>query len=326
MAPSNALTTIGRSDIPETWKDRLDLAKELSTAGMLPTQYVGKPGNILAAQMASNALDIPLWVAFQELNHINGKTGLSAFMMRALIIRAGHDFELVEDDAVHAKIKVKRKEWQAARYVDYQIQDARTAGLIKPGGNYDKNPAAMMVARATTKGAKLYFADVLAGFGQSAEELEDERQAQASGGRIEKPAEPVVADVAPESAPVAEPAAEDKQAESEPVDAEVVPDPAAEEKQESEPEPEPAAEGTGEPEPASDTADQSQLDDPQNLQEFIDQVVIAKEQKDDAELQRLWKLGRESEGEWLGYDYENVPLRKWILDARKSVSAAKAGA
>lgn len=325
MASSTALTTIGRSDIPDTWTERLRLAEELSKAGMLPNNYVGKPGNILAAQMASNALDIPLWVAFQELNHINGKTGLSAFMMRALIIRAGHDFEIVEESTNAAKIRVKRREWQASRYVDYDIQTARTAGLIKQDGNYHKNPAAMMVARATTKGAKLYFADVLAGFGQSAEELEDERQAQASGGRIEKPAEPV-ADAAPESVPVTEPAADANPADSEPVDAEVVPDPAAEEKQESPPEPEPATDSAGEPEPADGTADQSQLDDPQNLQEFIDQLVIAKERKDDEELQRLWKLGRESEGEWLGYDYEGVPLRKWILDARKSLTAAKAGA
>ncbi|OLT33691.1 hypothetical protein BJF84_21385 [Rhodococcus sp. CUA-806] len=302
MAPSNALSTIGRSDIPDTWSERQELAKQLATAGMLPTQYVGKPGNILAAQMASNALDIPLWVAFQELNHINGKTGLSAFMMRALIIRAGHDFELIEDDAVHAKIKVRRKEWSAARFVDYKIEDARTAGLIKSGGNYDKNPAAMMVARATTKGAKLYFADVLAGFGQSAEELEDERQAQASTERIQKTDEPATT-----SEPVKEEAvAPESGATQEPLDADVVPDPQAETS-----EPEPKAEERPDVSHQEDSGSE-QLPDPETLEEFIDQVVLARDLQRDDELQRLWKLGRESEGEWLGYEYEGTPLRKWI--------------
>ncbi|SNS57774.1 hypothetical protein [Rhodococcoides kyotonense] len=316
MAPSTALTTIGRSDIPDSWAERRELATQLSTAGMLPTQYVGKPGNILAAQMASNALDIPLWVAFQELNHINGKTGLSAFMMRALIIRAGHDFELVEDDAVHAKIKVRRKEWSASRFVDYRIEDARTAGLVKPGGNYDKNPAAMMVARATTKGAKLYFADVLAGFGQSAEELEDERAAQASSERIEKPSDKPEPD-APAAAPTEQTAEGDKSDDKqEPLDVDVVPDPQAAD---------PAADVPDETrEPETETEQPEQLPNPETLEEFIDQVVLARDLHRDDELQRLWKLGRESEGEWLGYEYEGTPLRKWILDARKSVSAAKA--
>lgn len=169
-------TTLARTDVPRSLNARLKLAELLAKSTLLPDDFRGSTANILAAQLAADSLDIALWTAMQELYvGPRGKIGMSALLMRGLIIRAGHVFNVLASSENSATVQIHRLgEAHPRPAVTYAMREAFTAGLVKADSNYHKQPAAMMLARATSRAARLYAADVVLGFGYVPEDLGDD--------------------------------------------------------------------------------------------------------------------------------------------------------
>jgi hypothetical protein len=178
------------TDVATTLDERLRVAEMLSGSGMIPDTYRGRPGNVLAAEFAADALQIPLFTAFQHLHNIKGKVGMSAELMRVLVRRAGHSYDRwVEkvDGNLTAFMEIHlRGEAKPKRPVSFSLEEAVDAELVrmkdgKPfarGGKGDKLPweshtEDMLQARVTSKAVRRHCPEVLAGMSYTPDELDE---------------------------------------------------------------------------------------------------------------------------------------------------------
>lgn len=161
----------------------VDFAKTLAVSDLLPDGLRGKPGNVFMAIMSGLDLGLRPMQALQLIDVIKGKPCLKAEGMRALILDAGHEINVIEQTDEKCVIEGRRSGSQDWRTMSFTIGQAKAAGLA--GDNWKKYPADMLLARATTRLAKAYFADVTNGL-SSVEELLDTSPAAArpSLGRV----------------------------------------------------------------------------------------------------------------------------------------------
>lgn len=163
LVPAQQGTLLGaRTDVPHDLDQMLRLADVVCRAGLLPQHLRNNPSNVVAIMIASRALDLPLWQGIQELHSVDGKIGMSANLMRALWLRAGHGFRVVERTDEHVVVEATRKGCEPYA-VEYTMDDARTANLAGKG-NWSKYPKQMMVARATSTCLREVGSDILLGF------------------------------------------------------------------------------------------------------------------------------------------------------------------
>lgn len=187
IVPAHHSRAVARCDVPLNLNEQLRLANALAGAAILPQHLRRSPENILAVMVGARALDVPLWQAFQEMHNIDGKLGISANMMRALWLRAGHSFRVVEREATHATVEATRIGDEPVR-VTYTMEDAKTANIAGKG-NWTKHPKAMLVARATSTCLREVGADVLMGMSYTPDEISD-------GAWVDSDLDSVKADVA----------------------------------------------------------------------------------------------------------------------------------
>lgn len=99
--------------------------------------------------------------ALQTMSPIQGKVGISAELMRSLVLSAGHQIELVRLTTDVCTIRGQRAGTDTWQEVTWSLDDARRADLR--GEGWRKYPRAMLMARATTELCRFMFADVLHG-------------------------------------------------------------------------------------------------------------------------------------------------------------------
>lgn len=159
---------------PRDLPSLMDLANMLARSALVPQALRGKPQDITLVCMRGREMGLTTMMSLQNLHAIYGKVGLSADLMRALC--QAHPecegFEVVEASPEKASVQVKKKGWTSTAIVTFTIEDAKRAGLVKPGGNWQSWPEDMCVARATSRAARRYFPAVVAGL-YSVEELRD---------------------------------------------------------------------------------------------------------------------------------------------------------
>lgn len=140
------------------------------------------PGGTIGAIMYGREIGLPPITAVQSIHEIKGNVGMKAETMRAMILAAGHEFRVVESTAQRCRIRVRRKadalDPEAWQIVEYTYAEAVLAGDDRnkegkqQGTNYQRRPVDMLVARCTTRAARLVFPDVIRGMG-GLEELDD---------------------------------------------------------------------------------------------------------------------------------------------------------
>ena len=148
----------------------LELASQIARTALVPEALRGRPEEVLAVMMAGNELGIGPMQALQSINIIKGRPALSAELMRALVLGAGHQFivEATDSSAVAAVCRVGWPEW---KNVTFNLEDAKRAGLLN-NPSWTKYPRAMLSARVTSEACRLYFPDVIAGMSYTPEEIE----------------------------------------------------------------------------------------------------------------------------------------------------------
>lgn len=144
--------------------DKLAFADALAKGNAIPRHLKGSPGDVLFAMEVAEALDVHRVTAFTSVHVVEGRPEASAELVRALILRAGHVFDVVEMTRERCTIECRRREWPTDRTetVTYTIADAQTAGLASKDV-WKKHAHRMLLARATSDAAVAHFPDVKAG-------------------------------------------------------------------------------------------------------------------------------------------------------------------
>jgi hypothetical protein len=129
-----------------------------------------------AAIMRGWELGLPPGAALASIAVINDTPALSALALRAILQTNGHDIWVVPgSDGTRAIVRARREGSADVQESTWTLDRARTAGLF-PGAEksqWRKNPAAMLVARATAEASRWVAADAILGIPYIVEELID---------------------------------------------------------------------------------------------------------------------------------------------------------
>lgn len=195
----------------------LQLAQTLCRSPFAPPQFRDNPDHTAAAILAGSELSLSPTAAMQAFDVIEHRAAPRAITLRALAQAHGHELIVTTSTENTCVMKGRRRgsnEWQE---VTWTIARARRLGVAGKR-NWNTQPTAMLVARATSELARLVAADALLGIPYSAEELRDELATdEAAGGtRKVKRRRVVVAPDPAETEDAADDAAEPVQAEADP--------------------------------------------------------------------------------------------------------------
>jgi hypothetical protein len=177
---ANAVTTYSDNamDRLARWVQQADavfaLADRICSTSFAPAAYRGKPAEAAAAMLAGAELGFDPMASLRAFDNIQGVPAPKAITLRAVVQGKGHDLDIVESDATHAVAMCRRKGSETWVRVEWTIERAIVAGYVAKNKKYETNPEEMLVARATSEGARRVAADAVMGMPYSAEEISDE--------------------------------------------------------------------------------------------------------------------------------------------------------
>lgn len=174
--------------------------------------YAGNPGGATAAILKGAEVGLTPVTALGAFDLIQGTPAPKAITLRALVQSHGHRVWIESSTDIDCVAKAIRKGDTEVHVSHWTLKRAQLMGLTNKA-NWKNQPAAMLMARATSEVCRLVAADVILGIGYSAEELRDEAPeptVRVSRAKAEKPAMPEpefepVAAIEPETFAPAEP-------------------------------------------------------------------------------------------------------------------------
>lgn len=170
-----------------------ELVADLVNTEFVPKDLRGKPGAVLACILTGQELGVGAMTSLAKVHVIEGRPALSAELMRALILKAGHSIWLEESSATRVTLAGARKETpEHVTRITWTMDDAKKAN-VEGKTNWKRYPRAMLTARATGELARMVFPDVLAGISYTREEVLD-------GFELDEDAPPIEGGI-PEGAP-----------------------------------------------------------------------------------------------------------------------------
>lgn len=158
------------TDVPANFDQQMHMAKVLAQSSLLPQALRNQPANVLIIMMGARSMGLPAFWALQSFHVIDGKLSMSADIMKARVIAAGHRFRVVERTAQRAVVRIIRRDDPEPYEAEFTIDDAKAAELLGKG-NWRKYPKAMMVARATSIAVRDHCPEVLFGVLYTPDEL-----------------------------------------------------------------------------------------------------------------------------------------------------------
>lgn len=167
----------------------MDAASRLATAlcstAMVPKQYQGKPDDGAAAILYGAELGMNPIQSLQNVMVINGKPGVEARTMVALLKTKGYRVETVEQSDTKVTVRgvaPDGHEESSTWTIDRAAQAGYTSNAL-----YKKIPAQMLWAKAATEVCRKIAPDVLLGIAYSTEELRLEGAVKATATRKDRP-------------------------------------------------------------------------------------------------------------------------------------------
>ena len=143
---------------PQAW----GLAERIAQTDFVPPALRGKPEAVLACILAGHEAGVSPMQALAKIHVIEGRPAMSAELMRAIVLRAGHEIWLEESSSTKAVACGKRAGGTRTSRVEWTMDDAKRAQLDQRQ-NWRKFPRAMLAARATAELCRSLFPDVLDG-------------------------------------------------------------------------------------------------------------------------------------------------------------------
>lgn len=150
--------------------EKIDWARNLAVADLLPRQYRDKPGNLLMAAEYADSLGISRMNALTSIHIVEGKPTASADLIAGLVRRAGHKLRVSGNDTEAVAQIIRSDDPEYTYEARWDIKRAQVAGLA--GKAVWKNyPAAMLRSRAITEVARMGASDCLLGIIYTPEEM-----------------------------------------------------------------------------------------------------------------------------------------------------------
>lgn len=157
-------------NLPTVTTDQWEIIQRQCTAfiksGFLPN-HIKTPEQAITIAWKGHELGIPPLQSFSSISVINGKPCLSAELMLALIYSRCKGAKITfltapDKQSQECTVAMQRPEGERQEF-RFSIEDAKRAGLVKPGGAWEKYPAALLRARAVSAGARAVFPDCIMG-------------------------------------------------------------------------------------------------------------------------------------------------------------------
>jgi 5'-3' exonuclease len=147
---------------PQSMNQAVQLAQLLFKARLFGAY--GTPEAVLSTVLSGRELGLSAMASLRAFHIVEGKPTMAADALRALVLKSGKakSFRCTERTATAATFSTQRQD-EEPMTLRYTIEEAQAAGLVKNGSGWTKNPADMLVARASSKLARLVYPDVVAG-------------------------------------------------------------------------------------------------------------------------------------------------------------------
>lgn len=149
-----------------------DMAVTLVQTSFVPEAFRGKAHEATAAILAGAEIGLDPMAALRSFDIIQGTAAPRANTLRAVVQANGHQIILKESTATRAVVTGCRRGeavWQTSTWT---IERAKQLGLTGKK-NWQGQPQAMLVARATAECARLVASDAILGIPYASEELDD---------------------------------------------------------------------------------------------------------------------------------------------------------
>jgi hypothetical protein len=148
------------------------MAQTLVETSFVPAAFRGKPVEATAAMLAGAEVGLNPMASLRAFDVIQGTAAPRALTLRAIVQSMGHDIRVVETSKDHAIVEGRRKGEDTWQRSEWTIDRAKRLKLTGKE-NWQTQPEAMLLARATSECARLVAADAILGIPYSAEELRD---------------------------------------------------------------------------------------------------------------------------------------------------------
>lgn len=162
-----SLTLIDR--IGDPIQAAVTLGKAIAESGMFGAQNIGQ-GVVIAFHCLQCGMPI---LQFQrEFHLVDGKPSMKAEAMLAKFRERGGDYKWKDDGANGSAAELWVSFKGNEQTVRYTLDQAKIAGLVKPGSGWVKNPANMLRARVVSNAITMVCPEVKVGY-YTPEEIED---------------------------------------------------------------------------------------------------------------------------------------------------------
>jgi hypothetical protein len=149
------------------------IAADICATSFAPVAYRNKPAEATAAILAGAELGFDPMASLRAFDNIQGVPAPKAMTLRSVAQKQGHRVLIAESTAERAIVRGLRRgetEWQESIW---DLDRARKMDLLKKD-QWQKQPQAMLVARATAEVCRWIASDAIMGMPYAAEEIEDQ--------------------------------------------------------------------------------------------------------------------------------------------------------
>ncbi|WP_293784167.1 hypothetical protein [uncultured Aeromicrobium sp.] len=164
-----------RNAATDSWTSVLAEVGELSSviaqSDMVPKAIQGNTPATAARILYGREVGLGPMNALTQLHNVEGRVGMSAEAMRALVLQHGHEIHIVESTSATVTLAGRRKGTDIWSRVTWTMDDAKRAKLTGKF-NWTAYPRQMLLARATAELCRMIFPDVIHGLA-AVEEFDD---------------------------------------------------------------------------------------------------------------------------------------------------------
>ncbi len=178
-----------------TWAESANaaygIAERLVKTSFVSEQFKGKAAEATAAILAGAEVGLSPMASLRSFDIIQGVAAPRAMTLRAIVQSAGHEMWVEHSSDDKAVVCGRRRGSDRVERAVWTMQRAQRLKLTGKD-NWQKQPQAMLLARATSECARLVAADAILGVPYAAEEIEDDVPAAPTGERPRRTARRVL--------------------------------------------------------------------------------------------------------------------------------------
>lgn len=152
--------------------ERMDYARAVAVAPLLPEAFRSQPANILIAMEVADALEMRPYMVMQEMSVIGGRPAFSAKFMRGLVRRAGHRLRESFEGGVARCVIIRTDDPEFEHVATWDQAKAERHGYWGKG-HWSKNPELMLKNRAVSECVREACPEVLGGVAYTPDEVDD---------------------------------------------------------------------------------------------------------------------------------------------------------